>query len=99
VPPARRDYVALALFHVATGCLGVVSQLDLPEFSEEMLMHLNGQIALVTGGSKGLGRAFAGALAEAGAGVAVTARHEGELSDTVAEIERGAGAALPFLPT
>jgi NAD(P)-dependent dehydrogenase (short-subunit alcohol dehydrogenase family) len=96
VPPARRDYVALALFHVATGCLGVISQLDLPEFSEEMLMHLNGQIALVIGGSKGLGRAFAGALAEAGVGVAVTARHEGELSDTVAEIEERGGRGFAF---
>jgi len=59
-------------------------------------MHLNGQIALVTGGSKGLGRAFAGALAEAGSRVAVTARHDGELDDTIAEIEERGGRGFAF---
>lgn len=59
-------------------------------------MHLNGQVALITGGSKGLGRAFARALAEAGAQVAVTARHEPELRDTVAEIEERGGRGFAF---
>lgn len=36
--------------------------------------RLDGKVALVTGGSRGLGMAFARALAEAGADVAVTAR-------------------------
>jgi NAD(P)-dependent dehydrogenase (short-subunit alcohol dehydrogenase family) len=61
-----------------------------------MRMHLNRQIALVTGGSKGLGRAFARALADASAQVAVTARHEGELNNTVAEIEERGGRGFAF---
>ena len=41
---------------------------------------LEGRFALVTGGSKGLGYAMAGALARAGAEVAITSRHGDELS-------------------
>lgn len=59
-------------------------------------MNLDGQVALITGGSKGLGRALAQALAEVGAQVAVTARHEGELEATVAEIEVKGGRAIAF---
>jgi NAD(P)-dependent dehydrogenase (short-subunit alcohol dehydrogenase family) len=38
------------------------------------MFSLNGQIALVTGGSQGIGRATALVLAQCGAGVAVMAR-------------------------
>lgn len=50
------------------------------------LFSLDGQVALVTGGSSGIGRAIAGALARAGASVVIVARREKELSDTVAEL-------------
>ena len=36
--------------------------------------RLDGKVALVTGGSRGLGRTMATALAQAGADVAITAR-------------------------
>jgi NAD(P)-dependent dehydrogenase (short-subunit alcohol dehydrogenase family) len=41
--------------------------------------HLNGKVALVTGGSQGLGLAMARALAEAGASVAIAARRADRL--------------------
>jgi NAD(P)-dependent dehydrogenase (short-subunit alcohol dehydrogenase family) len=54
------------------------------------LFDLSGRVALVTGGSRGLGLAMAGALAEMGAQVALTARKESELA-TAREALRMAG--------
>jgi NAD(P)-dependent dehydrogenase (short-subunit alcohol dehydrogenase family) len=51
---------------------------------------LSGKVAVVTGGNTGLGEAFAAALADAGARVAIAARnHEG--SERVARAIQGAG--------
>jgi NAD(P)-dependent dehydrogenase (short-subunit alcohol dehydrogenase family) len=55
--------------------------------------RLDGQVALVTGGSRGLGLQIAEALGEAGAAVAITARREPELARAVAHLEaRGISA-------
>ncbi len=55
---------------------------------------LTGQVALITGGGRGIGRAIARELGAAGATVAVTARSMDQLSETVALIEEADGQAL-----
>ena len=52
---------------------------------------LTGRVALVTGGSKGLGLAMARALAEAGADVVISSRHENELRPALDQILAGTG--------
>ena len=50
------------------------------------LFSLAGKVALVTGGSSGIGRSIAAALGGAGARVVVVARRAGPLAETVAEL-------------
>jgi short-subunit dehydrogenase len=49
---------------------------------------LTGRVALVTGGSKGLGKAMARGFAEAGADVILASRTEDELRAAAAELGR-----------
>lgn len=53
------------------------------------LFNLSGRTALVTGGSKGLGLAMARALAEAGADIVISSRHEAELQKALDHILTG----------
>lgn len=53
--------------------------------------NLSGRVALVTGGSKGLGKAMARVLAQAGADIVIASRHENELQAALAEILQGTG--------
>jgi NAD(P)-dependent dehydrogenase (short-subunit alcohol dehydrogenase family) len=55
---------------------------------------LEGQTAVVTGGSKGIGRAIARTFADAGAAVALAARGQEALDATVREIEEAGGRAI-----
>jgi NAD(P)-dependent dehydrogenase (short-subunit alcohol dehydrogenase family) len=51
--------------------------------------QLNGRVALVTGGSKGLGLAMARALAQAGADILISSRHADELERAASKIVEG----------
>lgn len=55
------------------------------------LFKLDGRRALVTGGSKGLGKVMATALAQAGANVAISSRHYEESRAAADEIHRETG--------
>ncbi|ADI15297.1 SDR family NAD(P)-dependent oxidoreductase [Truepera radiovictrix] len=61
-------------------------------------LRLDGQVALVTGGSRGLGLGVALALAHAGADLALAARTASELG-TAAELVRRTGREALTLPT
>jgi NAD(P)-dependent dehydrogenase (short-subunit alcohol dehydrogenase family) len=63
-----------------------------------MDLSLEGKIAIVTGGSKGIGKAIGLAFTGAGATVVLAARGEDELARTTKEIEAAGGRALP-VPT
>ena len=63
---------------------------DLSRFS------LQGKVALVTGGGRGIGKAIAQGFAKAGAQVAITSRKINDLEATAAEIEAFGGVAVPI---
>ena len=57
---------------------------------------LTGKVAVVTGGNRGLGRAFAHALGEAGAAVAVLARDRDASAQVLAELQAKGIAARSY---
>ena len=57
-------------------------------------MELSGKIAMISGGSKGLGAALARRFAAEGAAVSLCARNRDELESVVREIEASGGRAL-----
>jgi NAD(P)-dependent dehydrogenase (short-subunit alcohol dehydrogenase family) len=64
--------------------------MPLPQRTINQLFDLSGRVALVTGGSRGLGREMAEGLAEAGASLMLCARREEWLTPTIEEF-RGRG--------
>jgi 3-oxoacyl-[acyl-carrier protein] reductase len=62
-----------------------------------MQNSLRGQVAIVTGGSRGIGRAIAHALVANGVNVAITGRNEADLSEARRFIEGAGPAAVETL--
>ena len=56
----------------------------------EMDLGLKGKKAIVTGGTRGIGRAIASLLAAEGCDVAICARHKDAVEETVAALARAA---------
>lgn len=63
-----------------------------------MDLRLKGKVAVVTGGSMGIGRAIAEALAEEGVDVAIVARSAGALEKVAAEIGERTGSKVIAVP-
>ncbi|MFM8589532.1 MAG: SDR family NAD(P)-dependent oxidoreductase, partial [Limnohabitans sp.] len=53
----------------------------------QQLFDLTGQVALVTGGSRGLGLQMAHALGEAGARIMLSSRKAADLEEAAAELQ------------
>src|SRR5262249_37295061 len=88
--PRGSAAAAIAAALVAAACVG-----PHPAMTEylERLFSLNGRVAVVTGGSSGIGKAMGRALAAAGARVVLIARRASRLEQAVAEIRSAGGTA------
>jgi len=61
-------------------------------------LDLTGKTAVVTGGTKGIGRAIASSLLRTGASVAITARNEQQIAETVSQLDKlGTGKARGYV--
>ncbi|HEX9702895.1 MAG TPA: SDR family oxidoreductase [Rhodospirillales bacterium] len=62
----------------------------------DTLFDLSGKVALITGSTRGIGKATALMMAQAGARIVVTSRKEKACADVAREIDQAGGEALPI---
>jgi len=78
-----------------------LAELSEPGFGKEQLMSatisLNGKVALVTGGGRGIGKAIARRLTEAGASVVIASRKRENLEATAKEFSSLPGTVVPIV--
>jgi NAD(P)-dependent dehydrogenase (short-subunit alcohol dehydrogenase family) len=60
-------------------------------------IDLKGKVALVTGGGRGIGKAIAGRLADAGASVVISSRKQENLESAAAEFAGRTGKVIPIV--
>ncbi|HBN14135.1 MAG: short-chain dehydrogenase [Gammaproteobacteria bacterium] len=60
------------------------------------LFDLTGKVALITGSTKGIGKAIAERMADAGAKVVISSRNQDACDEVAAEIKASGGEALPI---
>src|SRR5690349_23273271 len=68
------------------------------ERESDMDLQLKGKTALVTGGSEGIGKGIARALAREGVDVVICARRKEPLEATAAEIAKETGCKIVAIP-
>ena len=73
------------------------SWVTMPEMTVPKIFDLSGRVALITGGSKGLGKAIARGYAECGADVMISSRHRDELEEAAKEIAAGLDVRVEWM--
>jgi len=79
--------------------IGEHRQSGRPEDGGPTYPDLSGKVALVTGGSGGLGRATCRALAHSGVRLAINGRHEAPVGSVVHELLAAGAGAVPAVAT
>ena len=91
VSTSRPSLRLLATTNLRDCCCREIVSVYIPVETVAPMVTLSGRIALVTGASRGIGKAIAVALASAGADIAVNYNSQADAAEAVSQAIRGAG--------